>query len=66
MVFICVKKTGYSNKDYEVIRETAEVLKDTGILCYTGHCTGEEPYRIMKEIMGEQLQYVHCGDELFL
>ena len=56
------KKTGYSKQDFEVIRETAEVLKETGILCYTGHCTGEEPYRIMKEIMGEQLQYVHCGD----
>lgn len=56
------KKTGYTAKDYEVIRETAKVLKNTGILCYTGHCTGEEPYNWMKEIMGEQLQYIHCGD----
>ena len=60
------KRNGYNSKDYEVIRETANVLKDTGILCYTGHCTGEEPYKIMKEIMGEQIQYIHCGDKLFL
>lgn len=56
------KKSGYTSKDDEVIRETAKILKDMGILCYTGHCTGEEPYNLMKEIMGEQLQYVHCGD----
>ena len=56
------KKEGYSQKDFEVIKETAKILKDTGILCYTGHCSGEEPYQIMKEIMGEQLQYVRCGD----
>ena len=56
------KKNGYGKKDYDVIKETAEILKKTGILCYTGHCTGEEPYQMMKEIMGEQLQYVHCGD----
>lgn len=56
------KKIGYNKRDYEVIKETAEALKESGILCYTGHCTGEEPYRIMKEIMEEQLQYVHCGD----
>ena len=56
------KKTGYSERDFEVIKETAKILKNTEILCYTGHCTGEEPYQLMKEIMGEQLQYVHCGD----
>ena len=56
------KKEGYSQTDFEVIRETAKILKYTGILCYTGHCTGEEPYQIMKEIMGNQLQYVRCGD----
>ena len=56
------KKEGYSQTDFGVIRETAKILKDTGIVCYTGHCTGEEPYQIMKEIMGNQLQYVRCGD----
>ena len=56
------RKSGYQEKDIEIIKETAMELKGTGILCYTGHCTGEEPYQWMKEIMGEQLQYIHCGD----
>ena len=56
------KKNGYEKKDFEVIKEPAKFLKDTGILCYTGHCTGEEPFEVMKKIMGEQLQYLHCGD----
>lgn len=56
------KKTDYTQEDVFIIKETAKRLKETNILCYTGHCTGEEPYEIMKEIMGEQLQYIHCGD----
>lgn len=58
------KKNGYTDDDFEIIRETAKELKNTGILCYTGHCTGEEPYELMKEIMGEQLNYLHCGDRI--
>lgn len=56
------KKTGYKNEDIFLIEETAKRLKETEIICYTGHCTGEEPYQIMKEIMGEQLRYIRCGD----
>lgn len=58
------KKEGYTEEDYEVIRETARRLKETGTLCYTGHCTGEEPYKLMKEIMEEKLEYLHCGDKI--
>ena len=60
------KKEGYTEDDYEVILETARQLKETGIVCYTGHCTGEEPYRIMRELMGEQLKYLHCGESIEL
>lgn len=56
------KKKGYSKKDFKVIKETAKVLQKSKILCYTGHCTGQEPFEVMKKIMGEQLQYLHCGD----
>lgn len=58
------KKEGYTEEDLEVIRETARRLKEIGILCYTGHCTGEEPYKLMKEIMEEKLEYLHCGDKI--
>lgn len=60
------KKAGYTKEDINVIEETAKCLKETDCLCYTGHCTGEEPYEIMKGIMGEQLQYIHCGDVIEL
>lgn len=56
------KKNGYEKEDFEMVEDTAKKLKETGILCYTGHCTGEEPFEAMKKIMGEQLQYLHCGD----
>lgn len=58
------KKNGYSEEDFSVIKGIAEELKTNypETKFYTGHCTGEIPYQIMKEIMGEQLDYVHSGD----
>lgn len=56
------KKTDYSEKDIALIEETARELKKTETVFYTGHCTGEYPYEVMKKILGEQLVYVHSGD----
>ena len=28
---------------------------------FTGHCTGEGPYRILKELLGDRLEYLVCG-----
>ena len=28
---------------------------------FTGHCTGDGPYRILKEILGDRLEYLGCG-----
>lgn len=55
------KKSGYTNEDIVTIKETAEQLSKLPTKFYTGHCTGEEPYEMMKEIMGEQLEYVYSG-----
>lgn len=60
------KKAGYTEEDIAVIREIGEKLKKSRTLFYTGHCTGEIPFRIMKECMGEKLLYVHSGDEILL
>ena len=60
------KKTPYTDQEIQVIKETAEELKDLPTVFYTGHCTGEEPYAIMKEIMGDKIHYIHCGDILEL
>lgn len=58
------KKSGYTEEDLEMVRQTALELKKTHILFYTGHCTGERPYEILKEVMGGQIRYVHSGDAI--
>lgn len=60
------KKSGYTEEDYELIRQTARELSNFPTKFYTAHCTGEEPYALMKEIMGEQLAYIHSGDEVVI
>lgn len=56
------KKSEYRKADIELIEATAKELKKTKTRYYTGHCTGEVPYEVMKKILGEQLVYVHSGD----
>lgn len=58
------KKSGYTEEDMTMIRKIARELKKTDTVFYTGHCTGEIPYQILKEDMGEQLIYVHSGEEI--
>ncbi len=60
------KKSGYSKEDVDMIQDIARELRAYKTRFFTGHCTGEEPYEIMKEIMGEQLVYMHSGDEIWL
>ena len=48
----------YSKDDLQSIRDTAEELSKMDTVFYSGHCTGEEPYRVMKEIMGDKLQAI--------
>jgi len=55
------KKAGYTDEDIATIKETAERLSKLPTKFYTGHCTGEEPFEMMKEIMGGQLEYVYSG-----
>ncbi|MBE5884534.1 MAG: MBL fold metallo-hydrolase [Lachnospiraceae bacterium] len=62
--FHMVQKAEYSKEDVQNIRETAKELQNMHTRFYTGHCTGLLAFDIMKEVMGEQLQYVHCGDRI--
>lgn len=60
-----MKQEGAFSPEQEyIIRETAETLKEMGMPCFTGHCTGEHAYRLMKNIMGEQLQAMGSGREI--
>lgn len=61
-----MKKKDYTAEDDALITETAKQLSKIPTQFYTGHCTGEYAFAIMKEIMGSQLTYVHSGDSFIL
>lgn len=62
--FHMMKKTDYTEAEIQNIRDTAHELKKYHTVFYTCHCTGIPAYERMKEIMGEKLHYVHCGEEI--
>lgn len=62
--FHMIKKTELTQEDLRLVEETAYELKKHDTMFYTGHCTGLVPYEILKKILGDQLEYMHSGDEL--
>ncbi len=60
--FHMMKKQGFSEEDVAVIKETARELAKTSTKFYTCHCTGTDAYGMMKEIMREQVDFVHSGE----
>ena len=64
--FHLMKKTEYTEEELREVTDIGNELKNYPTMFYTCHCTGETAYQIMKEPMGEQLQYVHSGDEVMI
>lgn len=61
--FHMMKKGDYDEEECEIIKETArELATYKNMKCFTGHCTGQVAFDMMKEIMGEQLVQIHSGD----
>lgn len=51
--------------DVSFIEQVAEEISELNVgMVYTCHCTGLKGYEIMKEKMGNQLQYLQTGEEL--
>ena len=48
-------------EDTDQLCTIAETLKQTGTLYYTGHCTGEGQFAVMKRILGAKLQRMTTG-----
>jgi len=48
-------------EDESVLREKAAALLESPAVYYTGHCTGEMQYGVMKEIMGGRLHRIQTG-----
>ncbi len=64
--FHMMKKTDYSERETEIICRTAEELKKTRAVFYTGHCTGTKAMELMRPVLKEQMVPIHCGTELWL
>lgn len=62
--FHMMKHEGYTPEDEDGIIRTARALREYRSVFYTGHCTDVKPFEDMKKIMGDQLLYVHCADEI--
>jgi 7,8-dihydropterin-6-yl-methyl-4-(beta-D-ribofuranosyl)aminobenzene 5'-phosphate synthase len=43
-----------------------ELLKYPVERVYTGHCTGQKAYRVLKGVMAEKLEYFPTGREVVL
>ncbi len=51
----------------EEVRAFARRVRETGIeKVYTGHCTGEEAFAILKEELQEQIEQFYSGKEILL
>lgn len=48
------------------VKEIGEFLKSTGSLFYTGHCTGEKAFGILKDILGDRIGSISSGTVLKL
>lgn len=49
-------------EEFATLDHIAEELKKTGIVYYTGHCTGMEQFEYLKGLMGDSLEYAAGGD----
>ncbi len=59
------KNAPLTGEEKEIVKCTAEELKKLkNTIFYSGHCTGEEAFDIMKEMMGEQLTALHSGERI--
>ena len=62
--FHLMKKAEYTGDEIREIEEIAEELKKYSTGFSTCHCTGLPAFDRMKAIMGDQLTYVHSGEEI--
>ena len=62
--FHLMVKREYRENELEEVRRIAEKLSHYRTKFFTCHCTGVPAYEEMKKIMGDQLAYVHSGEDI--
>lgn len=45
----------------DTVKKTSEYFLNSGIKYYTGHCTGIESYRVLKNYLGNNIEYLKTG-----
>jgi 7,8-dihydropterin-6-yl-methyl-4-(beta-D-ribofuranosyl)aminobenzene 5'-phosphate synthase len=55
------KRNTMAGSKSEVQNIAKKVLNYPVQLLYTGHCTGQKAYAVLKSVLGEKLQYLHTG-----
>lgn len=59
--FHTAQSTPYTADEAAAVRALGRALAATGVTFYTGHCTGDEAFALLKEEMGERLCSLTCG-----
>ena len=60
-------ESGLSMKEEsKFVGSVAKRLRQEPTHYYTCHCTGQRPFEVMKEDLGQQLQYIAAGDTVVL
>lgn len=62
--FHFMKKGAYTPEEVRSIEDTARELAQMDTQFYSGHCTSQPAFDIMKSIMGEKLEALHSGLEI--
>ena len=60
-----MKKNDYTREDTAMIEETGRILNRMNTYFYSGHCTGEYPLGILKDILKDKLIEIHSGEVIF-
>ena len=64
--FHLYSQSRHTGEPPEKIRQLSELLKKMNSHFYTCHCTGTEPYQLMKTYMSGQINYLAAGSRLML
>ena len=54
-------KLDASGDGAEILKHSAETLLESPTMYYTGHCTGSEPFAVLKQYMGDRLEAISTG-----